>query len=238
LGVRTQTQNNFIYGELGRNPLKQNRLVSVIRYWLKLNHCSELKYAKRVYMLMVNDMHNNPQYKSWAKNVKELLESMGFYDVWMFGVGNADVFIQVFKQRIKDTFLQTWNEEIRISTRADSYRLFSDFRFQEYLNVLNIKKFRQEFTRLRLSSHKLNIEVGRWHKPNPIPRNERLCTFCNCIEDEFHFLFECKLYTALRRKYLRPVYWKRPNILKFSNLMNTKKNRRIKKIICFRFPLF
>jgi hypothetical protein len=52
LGFGTQTQNNFIYGELGRTPLKQNRLVSVIRYWLKLNHCSDLKYGKRVYMLM------------------------------------------------------------------------------------------------------------------------------------------------------------------------------------------
>jgi hypothetical protein len=38
-------------------------------------------------MLMVNGMHNNPQYSSWAKNVKSLLESMGVYDAWVFGVG-------------------------------------------------------------------------------------------------------------------------------------------------------
>jgi hypothetical protein len=238
LGVRTQTQNNFIYGELGRTPLKQYRIVSVIRYWLKLNHCSDLKYAKRVYMLMLNDMENNPQAKSWAKNVKCMLESMGFYDVWIFGVGNADVFIQVFRQRLKDTFLQAWNEEINISTRADSYKLFSDFGFKEYLNILKIKKFRQEFTRLRLSSHKLNIEVGRWHKPNPIPRNERLCTFCNRLEDEFHFLFECKLYTVLRKKYLKPVYWRHPNILKFTNLMSTKNNEELKNLSVFIYNSF
>ena len=32
LGVRTQTKNNFVYGELGRFPLQTNRIISVIRY--------------------------------------------------------------------------------------------------------------------------------------------------------------------------------------------------------------
>ena len=34
VGVRTQTQNNFVYGELGRFPLQTNIILSVIRYWL------------------------------------------------------------------------------------------------------------------------------------------------------------------------------------------------------------
>jgi len=36
LGVRGQTQHNFVYGELGRTSLKSRRVVNVIRYWLKL----------------------------------------------------------------------------------------------------------------------------------------------------------------------------------------------------------
>ena len=36
LEVRTQTKNNFVYGELGRFPLQTNRIISVIRYWLKV----------------------------------------------------------------------------------------------------------------------------------------------------------------------------------------------------------
>ena len=32
--VRTQTQNYFVYGELGRPPLVNRRVVSVIKYWL------------------------------------------------------------------------------------------------------------------------------------------------------------------------------------------------------------
>ena len=35
LDVKGQTQNNFVYGELGRTSLKSRRVVNVIRYWLK-----------------------------------------------------------------------------------------------------------------------------------------------------------------------------------------------------------
>ena len=43
------------------------------------------------------------------------------------------------------------------------------------------------FTRFRLSSHRLRIEVGRWSRT---PRDQRLC-FCGTgVQDEFH-LFQC-----------------------------------------------
>ena len=43
-------------------------------------------------------------------------------------------------------------------------------------------------TRLRLSSHKLMIERGRWLN---ILSKDRLCTLCNKLEDEFHVICEC-----------------------------------------------
>ena len=42
--------------------------------------------------------------------------------------------------------------------------------------------------RLRTSSHSLAIEVGRFHKPRPLLETDRLCTVCDIIEDEYHFL--------------------------------------------------
>ena len=44
LGVKLQTQNNFIYGELGRTPLKYNRLVGIIRYWLNVIKSDNIKF--------------------------------------------------------------------------------------------------------------------------------------------------------------------------------------------------
>ena len=41
-------------------------------------------------------------------------------------------------------------------------------------------------TRLRLSCHHLEIEVGRYHKPTSTPVPLQLCQGCQMVEDEIH----------------------------------------------------
>jgi hypothetical protein len=233
LGVRPQTQNNFVYGELGRMTIKQHRIVSAIRYWLKITNSADFKYISCMYNIMLTDLEKQPLKNNWAKQIKIALESLGFTDVWLYGVGNPDIFMNVLKQRVRDTFIQTWNGELGLSSRADSYKLFSDFGFKEYLNIVNIRKFRIELSRLRTSSHRLNIESGRWHKPRPIPRNERKCDVCNILEDEFHFLLECQMYSEYRKKYIKPYYWRNPNIPKFISLLNSSNKQEIKNLAVY-----
>ena len=67
-----------------------------------------------------------------------------------------------------------------------------------------IKTFSNDFiriaiTKLRLGSHHLNIERGRW---NNTLLADRKCTICNDIEDEFHFDVICTQFYDLRKKYL------------------------------------
>ena len=80
------------------------------------------------------------------------------------------------------------------------YKLIkSDYRIEPHLIYLNNKKHQRALTRLRVSSHKLNIELGRHLRP-PIPRANRLCNFCNSkeVDDEIHFLTKCELYSEVR----------------------------------------
>ena len=63
--------------------------------------------------------------------------------------------------------------------RAIFYKHMSSFGFKPYLNILNISKFRYSMTNLRVSSHILSIESGRWSKPNPTPLSER--SVCSVI---------------------------------------------------------
>ena len=51
-------------------------------------------------------------------------------------------------------------------------------------------------TKLRVSSHRLSIESGRWSKPNPTLLSERNCLFCNLLEDVYHFVLEWNLYNT------------------------------------------
>ena len=57
---------------------------------------------------------------------------------------------------------------------------------------------RQTITRWRLSNHKLQIELGRYLN---IPREDRKCTECSLLEDEYHAIFVCPLFHHLRMKY-------------------------------------
>ena len=141
LGVRRQTQNNFIYGELGQFPLKIRRLARVIKYWLKIVKSSDIKYVKVIYNIMLNEIEVFPDRNSWAKSVKNLLENYGFNFVWVNqGVENEELFLSIFKQRVKDNFLQSWNSDLENSSRARSYRLFCNFDFQSYLSCIKNEK--------------------------------------------------------------------------------------------------
>ena len=83
------------------------------------------------------------------------------------------------------------------------YRQIASFQSSEYLEIVNIKKFRIALTKLRVSSHRLEIEMGRWARPERIEFDDRKCKLCNKLEDEFHFVLECPLYDDIRKKYIR-----------------------------------
>ena len=77
--------------------------------------------------------------------------------------------------------------ELYDSSKAISYRQFCKCKLQPYLKNVSINKFKSDLCRLRVSSHRLEIESGRWHKPEAIPFQYRTCQHCNVLEDEYHF---------------------------------------------------
>ena len=61
---RDETQNNFVYGELGRTSLISRHAVNIIKYWFNT------KYVKNMFSLMYRTGVNNPTHMSWASDVK------------------------------------------------------------------------------------------------------------------------------------------------------------------------
>lgn len=189
--------------------------------------------------MMLNDLEQLPNKTNWVSLVRNLLMSLGFYEVWLAqGVGNINIFLSELKQRLNDTFIQNWFERLGNSTRASFYRTFSNFQFQPYLLKLNVFKYIQATSRLRMSSHRLAIESGRWARPCKVPVDQRKCTICGVLEDEYHFVLECRLYNDLRIRYIPPYFWKRPSMFKFVELLNSSNTNYLRRLGTFSYHAF
>ena len=193
LNVKLTTSNAGVYGELGRYPLYISRYNRIIKYWLKLIKTDNC-ILKAIYNVSLFDCLNGK--KNWSYYVKTILYKYGFGYIWEQPYNiDEQLFCAVFKQRLIDNAIQEWNDDLNNNRTMSLYRLVkNEFGYEKYLNLSKYKSYRQHITKIRLSSHKLRIETGRYGR-NRIDRNERLCQICNCgdIEDELSFIL---LYVA------------------------------------------
>ena len=135
--------------------------------------------------MMLSDIEINARNINWASLVKNLLSRLGFFEVWLNqGVGNVNQFFTVLQQRLKDQYIQDWSSALENSSRALFYRNIADFKFQSYFEIISVKKFRTAMTKLRVSSHRLEVETGRWTRPvSTLKQSYKEATF------QTHFLF-------------------------------------------------
>lgn len=153
---------------------------------------------------------------------------------------DPNAFSYKFKERIKDNFIQKWKADIQASNVLSFYKYFKvSLDYENYLNCSKYRKFRNVITQLRLSSHPLRIETGRYGQ-NRMDRNERKCQICNSndIEDEYHFVLICPIYMDLRLKYISRYYRNHPSVYKFIQLLNTDKPKDINNLSYYVYHAF
>ena len=239
LAVKQCTQNDFIYGETGRIPMILRRHYHIIKYWLKVISSSNHKLIKASYEMQLRDINILPNKLNWASEVRDLLFRLGFNEAcYNQSVGNEALFLNSLKQRLKDIFIQEWHTRLQESSRDIFYRNFTNFSYKPYLDLLESDILRHSLTRLRTSSHRLEVEVGRWARPEKVPFEHRLCTTCNVLEDEYQFVIICQRYNDLRRKYIKPYYYIRPNMFKFVDLIQSTSLAIVKNLALFVYKAF
>ena len=79
LGVKQTTQNDFVYGELGKYHLIVHRQYRIIKFWLKHLKGENRKFTKICYDMMLNDMVLFPNKNNWVIRVRNLLNNTGFF---------------------------------------------------------------------------------------------------------------------------------------------------------------
>ena len=114
---------------------------------------------------------------------------------------------------------------------AYNYRLFkTDFERSHYLDFIPENMYKC-LLRFRTRNHRLPVECGRW---KGIPLQDRKCSFCDCdIGDEYHYLLICPHYNEQRRYLMKPFYYRRPNILKYNDLMNSRNKTEMRNLCRF-----
>ena len=135
-------------------------------------------------------------------------------------------------------FIQDWHSRLDLSSRASLYRNLSNICcYKSYLDSISAVKFIIALTRLRTAAHKLLIETGRWVKPKSIALENRKCITCNLIEDEFHFIHLCPMYSSFRH-YIPKYYTNRPNMFKFIDLLNNNNELIVRRLALYCFKVF
>ncbi len=139
---------------------------------------------------------------------------------------------KLVKRSLQDQYFQNWNGQLNISSKGKNYRLFKhDLKLEPYLTELP-ENMRLAMFRFRTDNHRMPVETGRW-SGSRVPYEERKCMLCdsNGIGDPYHYLLLCPFFRDSRVKYIPMRFYLRPNVLKFSDLMNTSKSPQLMKNI-------
>lgn len=217
LGVGKSTENHLVLKEMGRYPLWVETKFRAIKYWCKLIHLNNERYAKKCYTQQYKQEEMGR--KNWAAEVKMILYNTGFGFVWQSQqLGDIESFLTQFKERLISTGLQTVESSIR--EHFDSYlNIHPIFEVAYYINVLKTIRIRRLITQLRTRSLPIRNNL---YRINIVKDNK--CSRCPLkkIDDEFHFLLECSAHVNERSKYLPAHLYKNPSSNTLEGIMRCK----------------
>ena len=227
MGLDLRTPNHMVYGDLGRYPLSINSSVRSIRYWLKLCCMREERLPKQAFLMLLNSCIKSG--RNWAERVKLCLFQLGFGYAWLnSGVGDEKHFLSLVKQRLTDCQIQEWNAKNNSSERYVWYSSFKQqFGLEDYMNTIDIKKFRDVLIRFRFGVNNLNNNK-RYN--NEVDSN---CPWCEECENEYHFLLQCPVYEKLRKRYILRYLSKTPGRLACKNIMQCKHSDVIRSLAMY-----
>ena len=188
----------YTYAELGQLPLHVIRKFKILKYWVKISSTDNCILQQCYQEILVNIDTNN-----WLSGVKDILCELGLLNIWYSQTVNSDI-LQFIKQRLYD------QEKQRILSNISDMKIFFLYKYiidkitwQHYLKKCIPKKYVKYITLLRLSSHSLSMETGRYQGINTV---NRLCQFSKSdVEDEFHFVLKCPVYDCFRKLHIKSI---------------------------------
>ena len=92
LHVFDKTENDIVYGELGKYPLWITTISKSIKYWFRLLKQPEHFWSKKAYNTSLN-LHEK-RCVTWVTRIKAVLCNNGFEQVWLVDCGQEGPFLR------------------------------------------------------------------------------------------------------------------------------------------------
>ena len=221
LGVKKQTNTCAVHLETGTVPIIFRAVKSSIKNW------ERIREGKCNLLLAAAFQEATTKNLPWIESVKNTFEKNGLLHLFYSTeseIEESKTPNYILFMRLKDQYQQEALEEVRSSSKLRFYsKLKSNGGMEKYLTEISNVKHRTALTRIRMSSHSLNIEEGRY---TSTLRENRICSLCRKdVEDETHFLIKCPMYKGLKH-YLTDYN----NIL--TSNMNSNQDKAVKLLSC------
>ena len=120
--------------------------------------------------------------------------------------------VKSYVSSMKQEYNSCWQNTLQHSQKLEFYRSFkTDHTSSSYLDLERGTAGRRALVKLRISNHKLMIEISRYNQTTKDNRHRPFCG-SNLIEDEVQFLFRCPTYSMIRNNFYNKIKTLIPNI--------------------------
>jgi exonuclease III len=219
LGLPRNCSKDALLGELGWKPIYSQICVSVIKFWHRVANAPRGTLLYDIYLENLN--LKDREQENIIDVVLILLQKLGIGETLEY-IKNMSLshLTMLLKSNVQSTIEKEWQFNISKTTgkqkshnnKLRTYATIkSHFKLEPYLLAVKNRAHRISLCRFRTSNHSLRVEKGRYQS---LKLTERTCCYCtlNVVEDEYHFLLKCPLYSTERAVYLKNVFDKNLNI--------------------------
>ena len=203
LGGSRVTPVAAMYSELNWIPPHIKQKTELLRFWLRLCKLPENRVVKKVFN---HDFELSQRGRvSPGYHVKSMLEQAGLDYVWEnknSGKLNKSILNKVLQSEMK-VFQISNKNDMQDMSRLTIYRQIKhSAELEKYINIIRDRTQRGLMAKARMGTLPIRVETGRYRN---IPREERLCQFCDGqeVEDEIHILLKCTKYSELRDSFYK-----------------------------------
>ena len=201
LGTSNKASNIASRAELGRFPMKLFTDTFSLKYFNHLLCLPDNSITKQAFF--VSQTLHEQNKSCYVSNLQAMLNFYDIHDNLKQCLSNEN--IKIYSEKMKSNYFKHWKSLLQNSKKLTFYRSFkTDYEVEDYLNIIQNFEQRRQFTKFRISNHKLAIEAGRYSNQY-VQSDQRICVYCtsNEIECEMHMLFKCPIYNEFRENFYR-----------------------------------